>query len=253
MGWSGMKPRMVKTDASSPGLSKGRSATVKPAKISLRKFQKKLIKPKNSSKDFVSNTNYLKFVDGLKEGKPRINRTAIADAERKDGFFGVITTELKWIQMPVVTHLDLSNTNCAGIPFNTLTPNLKKINLFRTSVKGGDVQALSKIETLEVINLSESQVGKSAITFLSNLSNLKKIDLSLNNVAGGAFDKLKNLQNLEELNLSWGYCLDRDDLLKLAELKQLKKLNLTSATNFNVNSTHLEALKAALPETEVIW
>lgn len=57
----------------------------------LTKISKKLTKPKNSSKDFVSNTNYLKFVAGLKEGTPQLNRAAIAEAERKDGFFGVIT------------------------------------------------------------------------------------------------------------------------------------------------------------------
>lgn len=57
----------------------------------LSKISKKLTKKKNSSKDFVSNTNYLKFVSGLKEGKPHLNETAIAEAERKDGFFGVIT------------------------------------------------------------------------------------------------------------------------------------------------------------------
>jgi hypothetical protein len=57
----------------------------------LSKISKKLTKKKNSSKDFVSNTNYLKFVSGLKEGKPQLNEAAIAEAERKDGFFGVIT------------------------------------------------------------------------------------------------------------------------------------------------------------------
>lgn len=57
----------------------------------LSKIEKKLIKKKSSSKDFVSNTNYLKFVSGLQEGKPEFNKAAIAEAERKDGFFGVIT------------------------------------------------------------------------------------------------------------------------------------------------------------------
>jgi hypothetical protein len=57
----------------------------------LSKISKKLSKTKSSSKDFVSNTNYLKFVSGLKEGKPHLNETAIAEAGRRDGFFGVIT------------------------------------------------------------------------------------------------------------------------------------------------------------------
>jgi transposase len=61
----------------------------------LSKIAKKLAKKKNSSKDFVSNTNYLKFVSGLKEGKPQLNQAAIAEAEHKDGFFGVITNVSK--------------------------------------------------------------------------------------------------------------------------------------------------------------
>lgn len=57
----------------------------------LSKISKKLARKKSSSKDFISNTNYRKFVTGLKEGKPQFNEAAIAEAERKDGFFGVIT------------------------------------------------------------------------------------------------------------------------------------------------------------------
>lgn len=57
----------------------------------LSKISKKLTNKKSSSKDFVSNTNYLKFVSGLKEGKPNLNEAAIANAAQKDGFFGVVT------------------------------------------------------------------------------------------------------------------------------------------------------------------
>ena len=57
----------------------------------LSKISKKLTRKKSSSKDFVSNTNYKKFVSGLREGKPQLNEAAIREAERKDGFFGVIT------------------------------------------------------------------------------------------------------------------------------------------------------------------
>jgi transposase len=61
----------------------------------LAKISKKLAKQKSSPKDFVSNTNYQKFVSGLKEGKPQLNEAAIAEAERKDGFFEVVTNVSK--------------------------------------------------------------------------------------------------------------------------------------------------------------
>lgn len=57
----------------------------------LSKITKKLSGKKSTSRDFISNTNYLKYVTGLKEGQPQLNETAIVEEARKDGFFGVIT------------------------------------------------------------------------------------------------------------------------------------------------------------------
>ena len=56
----------------------------------LSKIRKKLLK-KGTSRDFISNKNYLKFVAGLKTGSPTLDEAAIAEESRKDGFFGVIT------------------------------------------------------------------------------------------------------------------------------------------------------------------
>jgi hypothetical protein len=167
-------------------------------------------------------------------------------------FYSDLKAELKWLQLPSLTHWNLSRTACSGIPFDTFTPFLKEINLSRTNVKGGDIQSLSKIASLEVIDLTDTKITKSAISHLSKLHNLKKLDLKFNLLAGGAFDKLKNLPYLEELNLS-GCGLDRDDLQKLHEVTQLKTLNLQTGTNYNVRPQDIEELKAALPNTEVIW
>jgi transposase len=60
----------------------------------LSKITKKLTK-KSSSKDFVSNTNYRKYVIGLKTGSPQLNEDMIAEEAKKDGFFGVITNVSK--------------------------------------------------------------------------------------------------------------------------------------------------------------
>ena len=56
----------------------------------LSKIGKKLLK-KGTSRDFISNKNYLKLVAGLKTGSPTLDEAAIAEESRKDGFFGVIT------------------------------------------------------------------------------------------------------------------------------------------------------------------
>jgi hypothetical protein len=58
----------------------------------LSKLTKKIAKKKKTTpKDFVTNTNYNKYVTGLQEGAPRLSEEAIALAAMKDGFFGVIT------------------------------------------------------------------------------------------------------------------------------------------------------------------
>lgn len=57
----------------------------------LLKLTKKMTKKKASSKDFITNKNYIKFVAGLGDGSPKLNEEAIAKEAMKDGFFGVIT------------------------------------------------------------------------------------------------------------------------------------------------------------------
>lgn len=60
----------------------------------LSKITKKMNAKKSTSRDFVSNNNYLKYVSGLKKGDPKLDEVAIAEESRKDGFFGVITNVL---------------------------------------------------------------------------------------------------------------------------------------------------------------
>lgn len=58
----------------------------------LSKLIKKIAKKKKPvPKDFVTNTNYTKYVTGLQDGAPQLNEEAINQAAIKDGFFGVIT------------------------------------------------------------------------------------------------------------------------------------------------------------------
>lgn len=58
----------------------------------LAKIQKKLAaKKKISAKAFVSNSNYSFFLKGLDAGKPELDSAKIAQAEKKDGFFALVT------------------------------------------------------------------------------------------------------------------------------------------------------------------
>ena len=58
----------------------------------LRKIRKKLESKKRvSAKAFVSNSNYAYFLKGLDSGAPALDETKIAAAERKDGFFALVT------------------------------------------------------------------------------------------------------------------------------------------------------------------
>ena len=57
----------------------------------LEKIKKKLSSKKATAKKFVSNSNYQKFVKGLDKGSPQLNEEAIAEAVKKDGFFGIVT------------------------------------------------------------------------------------------------------------------------------------------------------------------
>lgn len=58
----------------------------------LAKISKKLSSKKVTAKNFVSNSNYQKYLTGLNDGQtPQLNQTAIDQAAKKDGFFGVIT------------------------------------------------------------------------------------------------------------------------------------------------------------------
>ena len=58
----------------------------------LSKLEAKLSKKTSGTKDFISNSNYKKYiVHPRSQDKPILNKEAIARAEKTDGFFGIIT------------------------------------------------------------------------------------------------------------------------------------------------------------------
>lgn len=71
----------------------------------LQKIRKKLAKKKITSKEFVTNTTYKRYVVGLNDGKNfTINDKAILEDAKKDGFFGVLTNINNMHAKDIVTH-----------------------------------------------------------------------------------------------------------------------------------------------------
>lgn len=71
----------------------------------LGKIKKKLARKKITSKEFVTNTTYKRYVVGLSDGKNfSINDKAIAEDAKKDGFFGVLTNITDMSSVGIVTN-----------------------------------------------------------------------------------------------------------------------------------------------------
>ena len=78
---------------------------VKAREDILQKIRKKLAKKKITSKEFVTNTTYKRYVVGLSDGKNfTINDKAILEDAKKDGFFGVLTNITDMAAKDIVTH-----------------------------------------------------------------------------------------------------------------------------------------------------
>lgn len=60
----------------------------------VKKIQRKFSKKNISTKTFVSNRNYQKYVTGLEKGTPTLNLAAIEADFKTDGFFGIVTNVL---------------------------------------------------------------------------------------------------------------------------------------------------------------
>lgn len=71
----------------------------------LDKIRKKLAAKKRKAKDFITDTNYKKFIRfNDKNSLPEINIEVIAQEARKDGFFGIITNVKSMKAQEIVTH-----------------------------------------------------------------------------------------------------------------------------------------------------
>lgn len=70
----------------------------------LLKIRKKLNLSKNRTRNFVSNSNYKRYLILGDNDQPVINQRAIDEQARKDGFFGIITNVKSMTATELVTH-----------------------------------------------------------------------------------------------------------------------------------------------------
>jgi transposase len=70
----------------------------------LLKIKKKLSLSKNQTRNFVSNSNYKKYLILGDKDQPVLNQKAIDEQARKDGFFGIITNVTSMTAVEIVTH-----------------------------------------------------------------------------------------------------------------------------------------------------
>ena len=70
----------------------------------LQKIRKKLSQPKNKTRNFVTNTNYKKYLILVKDAEPVLNQKAIDEEASKDGFFGIITNVNTLSAIEIVQH-----------------------------------------------------------------------------------------------------------------------------------------------------
>jgi transposase len=70
----------------------------------LSKIRKKLSLSKNRTRNFVTNSNYKKYLVLGDNAKPTLNQKAIDEQARKDGFFGIITNVTSMSATEIVFH-----------------------------------------------------------------------------------------------------------------------------------------------------
>lgn len=70
----------------------------------LSKIRKKLSLSKNRTRNFVTNSNYKKYLVLGDNAQPTLNQKAIDEQARKDGFFGIITNVTSMSATEIVFH-----------------------------------------------------------------------------------------------------------------------------------------------------
>jgi Leucine-rich repeat (LRR) protein len=117
--------------------------------------------------------------------------------------------------------------------------NLERLNLRGTKVTSKVFEHLGELTALRELDIGYTQIDDEGFEHLAALTGLEKLAIGGNRLFGPCLSMLKLLPSLVELDVGglqrvdsglWGLPLNERNLSRLAELKQLRVLNLAGAT-----------------------
>lgn len=123
--------------------------------------------------------------------------------------------------------------------------SLQKLNLRGTQARSRVFETLAELGGLRELDLSHTRVTDDGFDRLAELQRLETLAIGSNRLDGGCLETLKLLPNLRRLDLRgvqrvdsglWGLALNRRNLERLSELKQLRELLLGGATITDVGA-----------------
>ena len=115
---------------------------------------------------------------------------------------------------------------------------LERLNLRGTKVTSKVFPHLAHLASLRELDIGHTQVEDEGFEFLADLTKLEKLVIGGNRLTGSCLSLLKLMPSLAELDVSgiqrvdsglWGLALSDENLRRLGELKQLRRLNLSRA------------------------
>jgi Leucine-rich repeat (LRR) protein len=117
--------------------------------------------------------------------------------------------------------------------------HLERLNLRGTKVTSKVFDSLAKLTSLRSLDIAFTQIEDEGFDTLSALTKLESLAIGGNRLSGAALPLLKLLPSLVDLDVGglqrvdsglWGLPLTDENLARIAELKQLRALNLADAT-----------------------
>lgn len=152
-----------------------------------------------------------------------------------------VKSEVERLRKEFPAALNFESQSSSGVTFTAVS--------MRKEFGDEDLAKLGPVMPAMVsLDLSASTVTDSGAKLLKDATELRSLRLSETGVTDAGLDALAGLPKLESLNL-YGTQVTNEGVMKLSGLTNLKKLYLWQT---KVDGTGLQALKAKLPECEIV-
>jgi len=137
---------------------------------------------------------------------------------------------------------------------------LETLNLRGTRVTSKVFEHIAQLTNLRSLDVAFTEIDDEGFEHLAALTNLEKLAIGGNRLTGACLPLLKTLPKLSDLDVGgiqrvdsglWGLALNAQNLARIGELTNLRRLNLSGAT-LNDRGTdrpgHPEAERSSLPD-----